>query len=78
MSLWLKYRFCMLKRRIKSLMSEIDHERTTLNHRSNLYHDGRLNVDSLMEEYSKERMNRIYQIKKELVKLRQIDKSKSK
>lgn len=68
----------MLKRRIKSLMSEMDHERTTLNHRSNLYHDGRLNVDSMIEEYSKDRMIKIYQIKRELVKLRQIDKSKSK
>ena len=78
MSLWLKYKFCMLRRRIKSLMSEIDHERNVLTTRNNLYHNGRLNIDSLLEGYSNERILKIYQIKRELVKLRQIDKQKSK
>lgn len=57
-------------------MSEIDDECSSLNYRNNLYHDGRLDVDSLIEDYSKERMTKIYQIKRELVKLRQVDKSK--
>ena len=68
----------MLKRKIKSLMSEIDHERNVLTTRNNLYLNGRLNIDSLLEGYSNERMLKIYQIKRELVKLRQIDKQKSK
>lgn len=78
MGLWVKYKFCMLKRKIKSLMSEIDHERNVLTTRNNLYLNGRLNIDSLLEGYSNERMLKIYQIKRELVKLRQIDKQKSK
>ena len=78
MGLWIKCKFCLLRRKIKSLMMEIDHERLVLNERSNLYHNGRLNIDSLIEEYSKRRMVKIYQIKRELVKLRQIDKQKSK
>ena len=78
MGLWIKYKFCRLKRKIKSLMSEIDNERLVLSERSNLYHNGRLNIDSLLEEYTSKRMVKIYQIKRELVKLRQIDKEKSK
>lgn len=74
MSLRLKYRLCRLRCKIKSLISEIDHERSVLNHRSNLYHGGRLNIDSMIEEYSKDRMIKIYQIKRELVKIRQNDK----
>ena len=78
MGLWIKYKFCILKRKIKSLMSEIDRERSVLSDRSNLYHGGRLEIDSLLDDYSSIRRSKIYQIKRELVKLRQIDKQKSK
>ena len=71
MDILLKYKFCLLKRKIGSLMKEIAYERTLLLQRSNRYHDGRLNVDNLMEEYSKLRMTKIFQIKRELVKLKQ-------
>lgn len=59
-------------------MSEIDRERSVLSDRSNLYHGGRLEIDSLLDDYSSIRRSKIYQIKRELVKLRQIDKQKSK
>jgi hypothetical protein len=74
MGFCIKFRFCLLSRKIKSLLLDIERDRLVLVNRSNFYHNGRLDVDSLLEEYSKERIVRIYQIKKELVKLRQIDK----
>ena len=67
----MKYRFCVLKRKIKRLLNEINYERMALANRSNQYHNGRLNIDSMLEEYTNDRMKKIYQIKRELVKLKQ-------
>ncbi len=76
MDILIKYKLCVLKRKINSLMREIDYERALLLHRSNVYHDGRLNVDNMIEEYSKQKMAKIFQIKRELVKLKQNESNK--
>jgi len=76
MDILMKYKLCVLKRKINSLMKEIAYERALLLHRSNVYHDGRLNVDNMIEEYSKQKMAKIFQIKRELVKLKQNESNK--
>ena len=71
MDILIKYKLCVLKRKIKTLMDEISHERLVLIHRSDRYHNGRLNIENLMEDYSSQKMAKIFQIKRELVKLKQ-------
>lgn len=70
MDIFLKCRFCILKRRVKSLTREIRNEYHSLMARSNMYHGGRLDVDSMIKDYSDSRRIKIFGIKRNIVKVK--------
>ncbi len=55
--------------RIRRLLKDIKDESCALHVRNYQYHGGRLNTESLMEDYTNRKMEEIYSIKRELVKL---------
>lgn len=75
MNLLLKYRSCLLSVKIRGLLKNISDERVLLEVRNCEYHDGRLNIESLMDEYTSNKMVEIFSIKRELVKLRSVESS---
>ena len=63
-------RCCILGVRISVIRGEISDERVRISNRSDKYHGGRLDVDSLMHDYIIERRVRIMGIKRDIVKIR--------
>lgn len=59
-----KIRWCILVRRVRSLREDIRREFRIL------YHGGRLDIDRLMEDYSREKSSQIWRIKRHLIRLR--------
>jgi hypothetical protein len=67
------YKICLLGKKIHKIKKSIPAHRHYLADRSIRYHKGRLNIDTLMNEFEKKKDLEIFSIKREIVKLKNID-----
>lgn len=64
------YKICILVKKIHKIKKNIPAHRNYLADRSIKYHKGRLNIDSLMKDFEKEKSIETFSIKREIVKLK--------
>lgn len=67
------YKICILVKKIHKIEKSIPAHRHYLADRSIKYHKGRLNIDSLMKDFEKEKRIETFSIKREIVKLKNLD-----
>ena len=64
------YKICLLTKKINKIRKSIPEYHFALYDRNRDYHKGKLNTDSLMVDFKKEKYSEIFSIKREIVKLK--------
>ena len=64
------YKIYLLSKRVKDIKRGIPMYSYTISKRSELYHNGRLDINDMMEEYINSKNIEIFSIKREIVKLK--------
>ena len=64
------YKICKIVREIRNIKKSFSTFWYDLEYRNVTFHNGKLNMDSLMNEYQKEKNSEIFSLKREIVKLK--------
>ena len=67
------YKILSIVRKIRNIKKNISSYWYDLDYRNRKFHSGKLNVDSLMNEYQKKKNSQIFSLKREIVKLKNND-----